>query len=236
MVLAALASLSVAMEPPPAGELKRLAKEGSLAGSLRFARELGNHKVAPRLVTRFQYNCQRLALEKRGLSAKEIDGILAPPPAWRGMPTKGPVKMLVLLIDFSDTPHIAGDTQEVINSRVFGDGTGDFPYESLRNFYRRSSTNQLEISGNVLGWYTTPYARSSVVEDSTGRETLLKEALSYYDSQGHDFAQYDNDGDGRIDYFAVIWAGTHGAWASFWWGYKTTFTPHFPDGSQKPIE
>lgn len=33
------------------------------------------------------------------------------------------------------------------------------------------------------------------------REALIKEALSYFDSQGHDFSQYDNDGNGSIDYF-----------------------------------
>jgi len=41
---------------------------------------------------------------------------------------------------------------------------------------------------------------------------------------GHDFTQYDNDGNGAIDYLIVIWAGPHGAWASFWWGYMTTFS------------
>ncbi len=49
------------------------------------------------------------------------------------------------------------------------------------------------------------------------------EALSYYDSKGHDFSQYDNDNDGDIDYLVVLWSGKHGEWASFWWAYQTSF-------------
>jgi M6 family metalloprotease-like protein len=115
-------------------------------------------------------------------------------------------------------------TPQTFASRLFGDGTGVLPYDSLRNFYLRSSYDQLTIEGNVLGWYTTPYARSTVTETTQGRQALIKEALDYYDQQGHDFAQYDNDGDGAIDYFCVFWAGPHGEWASFWWGYYTSFS------------
>lgn len=212
-----------ALEPPAKGELKRLAQEGKLAESRRFARELGNHQASPQVAARFQYKYRRLLLEKRGLSPREIDEVLAPPPAWRGMPTTGTVKVLVLLIEFSDMAHIAADTQAVVNSRVFGDGTGGAPKESLRNFYRRSSYDQLEITGNVLGWYPAPTARGDVTQTTAGRQALIKEALSHYDGLGHDFSQYDNDGDGQIDYFAVVWTGLPGAWASFWWGYQTTF-------------
>ena len=47
--------------------------------------------------------------------------------------------------------------------------------------------------------------------------------LDYYNAVGHDFTQYDNDGDGAIDYLVVIWSGPHNGWANFWWGYMTTF-------------
>ncbi len=101
---------------------------------------------------------------------------------------------------------------------------GGYPYESLRNYYLRSSYNQLDIQGSVLGWYTTAYPWDSLPETTQGRESVIKEALNYYNSQGHDFTQYDNDGDGEIDYLIVIWTGPHGGWATFWWAYKATFT------------
>jgi M6 family metalloprotease-like protein len=129
---------------------------------------------------------------------------------------------LALLISFSDYPGVT--TPEYFSSRLFGDGVGNPPFDSLRNFYRRSSYNQLTIEGNVLGWYQAPYARGTVAETDQGRQNLIKEALNYYNSQGHDFSQYDNDGDGAIDYFCVFWTGPHGEWAEFWWGYYTWFS------------
>jgi M6 family metalloprotease-like protein len=48
---------------------------------------------------------------------------------------------------------------------------------------------------------------------------IVKEAVDYYDSS-IDYSQFDNDGDGRIDYFVVFWTGPSGPWASFWWGYQ----------------
>jgi M6 family metalloprotease-like protein len=137
------------------------------------------------------------------------------------MPTKGTVKILALLIAFNDYPAVS--PAATIATRLFGDGQGGVPFDSLRNYYRRSSYNQLEIQGDVLGWYTTAYARSTVTETDAGRQSLIKEALNYYDQQGHDFSQYDNDGDGAIDYFCVFWTGPAGEWASFWWGYYTGF-------------
>jgi M6 family metalloprotease-like protein len=52
---------------------------------------------------------------------------------------------------------------------------------------------------------------------------LIKEAVNHFDAQGHDFSQYDNNGDGVLDYFVVIWAGPDNGWGNFWWGYQTVF-------------
>jgi len=110
---------------------------------------------------------------------------------------------------------------------LFSTGSGGFPYESLHNYYDRSSYTQLNIQGNTLGWYSTAYPRSSIPTNYVGRENLIKEVLNYYNSLGHDFTQYDNDLDGYIDYFVVIWTGPDTGWGSFWWGYMT----HFQDSS-----
>lgn len=186
------------------------------------AEAIGNQKASPAAVARLKHKLKTASLLQNGVSPEKAL-VMAPPPAWRGMPTSGTVKMFTLLIDFSDYPHSVSSA--TFNSALYGDGDpANFPTESLRNFYRRSSYNQLEIQGNVLGWHNTGQLRSVIPETYTGREDLIKQALNFYDSQGHDFSQYDNDGDGKIDYFAVIWTGPPGAWASFWWAYKTGFS------------
>ncbi|MEO0017907.1 MAG: hypothetical protein RLZZ522_1190, partial [Verrucomicrobiota bacterium] len=57
---------------------------------------------------------------------------------------------------------------------------------------------------------------------------LIKEAINYYKAQGHDFSQYDNDGDGDIDVFHVIYAGPDTGWGSFWWGWQMSWQDYWP--------
>jgi len=218
---------ALALERPTREQIERYKLDGTLAMRIAQAKAIGNHKIPPRMKDRLAYKLRRLSLERVGLTADKTSRLLAPPPAWRGMPTSGTVKVLALLISFNDYPGVT--TPEYFASRLFGDGVGNPPFDSLRNFYRRSSYNQLTVEGNVLGWYQAPYARSTVAPldseyNSQALEKLIKEALNYYEAQGHDFSQYDNDGDGAVDYFCVFWTGPHGEWATFWWGYYTGFS------------
>jgi M6 family metalloprotease-like protein len=202
-----------ALEPPRPGELARLASQGKLDEALARAKALGNYKVAPTLV---QDALERIQRAQLGLTTP------APPPRWRGMPTTGNVKVLALLISFSD--YLPSESASTYQSMIFGNGAAaNEPYESLHDYYARSSYGQLNIQGDVLGWCTTNQPRSAVVQTDAGREALIKQALSYYDAQGHDFSQYDNNGDGSIDYLIVVWTGPGGAWNTFWWPYKTLF-------------
>ncbi len=224
-----------ALEPPTREQIQKYKQDGTYAARVAAAREIGNHRMDPELVAHLNYRVKRLALEARGLSPQQIDRLLAPPPSWRGMPTRGQVRVLAILIAFQDYAPVT--SADFIAQKLFGpedmyDPT--YPYETMRAYYSRSSYSQLDIQGNVLGWYTTSYKRSQVQETTSGRQTLIKEVLNYYDSQGHDFSQYDNDNDGYIDYFLVFWTGPHGEWASFWWGYLTYFndTSYVLDGKR----
>lgn len=212
----------LALEPPTKEQIERYKLDGTLPARIARAKALGNNKIPQQVRERLNAKLARLAGGRSAAAAVPAAGsVLAPPPAWRGMPTTGTVKILALLISFSD---YAGTTPvATFESRLFGSGSGSPPFDSLKNFYQRSSYDQLTITGDVLGWYQTPYARSTVAETDAGRQNLIEEALNYYDAQGHDFSQYDNDGDGAIDYFCVFWAGPHGEWAEFWWGYYTWF-------------
>ena len=208
-----------ALEPPTKEQLERYRLDGTLAARIAQAKTIGNHKIPQRMQNRLEYKLRRLSLKHGGIAGKKAARPLAPPPAWEGMPTSGTIKILALLISFSDYPGMT--TPEYAASRLFGDGVGNPPFDSLRNFYRRSSYDQLTIEGGVLGWYQAPYVRSTVAETNQGRQNLIKEALNSYEAQGHDFTQYDNDGAGAIDYFSVFWTGPRREASSFWWGYYT---------------
>ena len=218
-------SESLALEPPDPAEIEHLRRTGELSERQRAAEALGNHRFNPELVEKAKRKLQKVKNDYLGIDQHEPEPF-APPPSWRGLQTTGNVKLLTLLIAFSDYPPT--NTQSYIHSNLFGRGDpARYPYESLAAYYTRSSYGQLAISGNTIGWYTTAYARSEVPQTTSGREDLIKEALNYYNSTGHDFTQYDNDGDGDIDYLIIIWTGPNNGWANFWWGYYTGFS----DGS-----
>ena len=243
VLLGFLAPRAQVLEPPEPGQIEVYRKAGILPELIARAHALQNDRVAPRLVSRAQQKIRALSgapatSRLPGRPAQEPSGSTppvpmppsppSPPPPipvdWGALPTSGTVKVLALLISFNDYP--ATVPASTVQSMLFGAGNAaDYPLESLRNYYQRSSYGKLNIQGNVLGWYQTPYNRAAVVENQAGREQLIREALDHYHQAGHNFAQYDNDGDGQIDYFVVMWTGPVGAWASFWWGYDTGFSP-----------
>jgi len=225
LIFILIVDLSFGLEPPTKQQIEKYKRDGTWASRVAAAKAIGNHKVSPELIERYKYKMKRMALKMQGYTSEQIDKILTPPPAWRGMPTIGTVRVFALLIAFSDYPPVSSSDE--IKKRLFGpENTSDelYPYESLNAYYKRSSYNQLDIQGDVLGWYVTPYPRSAVEETYLGRYKLIEEALRYYDQLGYDFSQYDNNNDGIIDYFLVFWTGPHGEWASFWWGYESVFT------------
>ncbi len=198
------------LERPSPQQLERYRQDGTLAQRIAAAESIGNHRLAPHLAARVMHPAQP------GKTAAQKSGLLS----------IGNQNVLAILIAFED---YSGFTDAAtVDDQLFGDGyPEEFPTDSLRNFYRRSSYGLLEIGGSTLGWYTTPYPRSEVEETMAGREALIRETILHFDTEGHDFSQYDNDGDGVIDYLVVIWAGPHQDWAEFWWGYQT----HFQDSA-----
>ena len=223
--LAAGGLSALALEPPSPGEILRYRLDGTFAARLRNAEVFGNHLVAPELVFDLGRRLARVRMDASGTArGGDSSSALSLPSGTRNvLPSKGSDKVFALLIQFPDYPAV--NSRDAIVSKLFGDGDGTgWPYESLRNYYRRSSYGTLEIGGSVLGWYTPSYTRASMPQTTAAREALIKEALTYFHDRGQSFAQFDNDGNGGIDYFIVIWTGPNNGWANFWWGYQTTFS------------
>ncbi|PHS25325.1 MAG: hypothetical protein COA84_07945 [Robiginitomaculum sp.] len=232
-LLGGLARPALALEPPSAKEAAALKKTLALKGPLsvdqraqladakrrmQAARSYGNYRIDPLLLSRAQ-------AKKDGTDQSPPRSTPTTVPLrWRGMPSKGDVRIFALLIDFSD--HPARSSKAFVNSGLFGNGiAAQSPKESLTRYYSRASYGQLDLSqGTTLGWYRPNVPRSAIEQTGQGREALIAEALQFFDDQGHDFSQYDNNGDGVIDYFVVIWTGPNNGWSNFWWGYQTRYS------------
>lgn len=199
-----------ALQPPTQEQLKRYKAEKTFSQRALQAKSYGNHQ-------RLHHLPQLRTMQNKADEANPFEGYF---------PSLGTPKMLVLLVEFPDYLHNESNSQSAINSKIFGEGNASsFPFESHRAFYQRSSYNKLDIQGNVLDWYKTEYNRP--LDDGTNaaqvKQQIIKEAIEHHDALGHDFSQYDNDGDGDIDYVAVIWTGPPGEWASLWWGTFSGF-------------
>ncbi len=209
------------LEPPTKEMIEKYKKDGTLAERIEKAKALGNYKMPEGAGQYLQYKLKKAYYKAKGMSYK-LKELKAPPLGWRNMPTTGDVNILILCVEFQDYPHYTD--KSTMESKIFGNGSSDeYPYESLHYYYDRASYGKLNLQGDVLGWYHAPYNRDQIQKNTTGRENFIKEVFQYYDEQGVDFSKYDNDGDGKIDYFAIIWTGPHEGWAEFWWGYMTTF-------------
>ena len=218
--------IAFATQPPTLEQLARYKKDGSLLKRIDQAKALGNYKFDQSFARKLQQrNQQLLTAQKNNKTITKNDANYIDPLDGY-FPSTGSPKILVLLVEFPDYPHTDTNTREVVDNLIFGGGDADqFPNDSLTNFYKRSSYEQLNIQGNVLDWYKTDYDRP--IDDGSNawqvKQQVIKDAINYHDALGHDFSQYDNDGDGSIDYIAVIWTGPTGEWASLWWGTFSGF-------------
>ena len=129
-----------ALERPPAEQIEQYKKDGTLAERMEFVQALGNHLASPSFVERSHYKLRKLSLQLQGQTPSEIDKLLAPPPAWEGMPTTGNVKILALLIDFPEYPH---RTQRALLTRS---SMGADPADIHTRAFITTTTDRLTVS------------------------------------------------------------------------------------------
>lgn len=138
-------------------------------------------------------------------TAKTVPMLKTPYPA--ELRSTGKANVPAIVIDFPDAPSTM--TTAAVSGVLYGPGSSErAPFESVRAFYLRSSYDKLDISGELLGVYHAPTARSAIDQAAPGAAaSLIADALRSFDARGTDFSRFDTDGDGRIDYLVVMWSG-----------------------------
>lgn len=124
-------------------------------------------------------------------------------------PLRGAVRVIIVLVDFSDAPMAtpSGHFKDLFFS------TGKIPTGSVREYYTEASHGLLTLAGEVVGPYRLPrtlavYAGGKAGTDNPepNARTMARDAATLANADV-DFAPYDNDGNGFVDAFIVVHAG-----------------------------
>ena len=124
--------------------------------------------------------------------------------------------VLVLLVDFKDNKSIT--SKETFEDLLFS--RNKISQGSLRDYFQEVSWGELDVVGDVLGWYQVSkkysgYVDSGIINKNSMKwkmdraRRLAKEALELVrDSRSvKDFSKYDVNDDGKLDVLIIIYAG-----------------------------
>lgn len=247
-------------------EIEKTPEGGSLEERKARVATLKQFRMAEGNQQRAIYKVRRAALEASGLSpaeaARALTGGLSmafPFSAQPELRSTGSVKTLTVLIDFKNyraATVLPGLTAAGIRDNIYGTGTTAAqafkPHESLHEYYRRASQDQVDVQGKVLDWHKfaknrteyepakapsslPPAVRAQVQarNDNAAIFKMLSEALDAVDG-AEDLSQYDNDFDGDIDLVTILYAGPPTGWGSFWWAYRWEF--FVPEATTKKFD
>ena len=139
------------------------------------------------------------------------------------MPSTGDVHTLVLLVEFPGDKHDTKHSVEHMKKVFFGDGK---EFESVASFYNKSSYGNLNITGDVLGWYELPL-KARTYESRYGSyasDVILKEVIEYYvENDLINLKDYDSNNDGFVDAVSVIYSKKYNENSDNWWAFQTTY-------------
>lgn len=128
------------------------------------------------------------------------------------VPAIGPKKVIVLLVDFSD--ESANQPKSHYEDLLFSQGT--YATGSMRDYYKEVSYNNLDVHGEVHGWFRAPQPKSYYTNNDFGfgiypknAQRLVEDVIDLANSSVN-FSTFDNSGDGFIEALVIITAGAGG--------------------------
>jgi len=129
-------------------------------------------------------------------------------------PLRGTIRVIVVLVDFSD--KTMGQTTTRFNDLFFS--TGVLPHGSVKEYYKEVTGNLIDITGEVRGPYRMPQTMAWYANNNFGigqgpgdaRANIMAQDAATAADADVNYAPYDNDGNGYVDAFVVIHAGSGG--------------------------
>ena len=124
-------------------------------------------------------------------------------------PLTGTVRVIVVLVDFSDRMM----AQPLSHFEELFFSTGVLPNGSVKEYYTEVTNGLIDLTGQVVGPYRMPQTMATYAHGASGlggvepnARTMARDAAVAADADVN-FAPYDNDGNGYVDAFIVVHAG-----------------------------
>ena len=144
--------------------------------------------------------------------------------------TKGDIRGIVVLVQFSDVKFASADPKATFNDFLNKEGYNEnHNVGSVRDFFITNSMGEFRPTFDVYGPITVPNTReyyggkSQSDRNYNGAREAFKQAVDTLLKRGEvDFSKYDNDNDKTVDFIYFIYAGI-GASSS---GVIETIWPH----------
>ena len=144
--------------------------------------------------------------------------------------TKGDIRGIVILVQFSDVKFASADPKATFNDFLNKEGYNEnHNVGSVRDFFITNSMGEFRPTFDVYGPITVPGTReyyggkSQSDRNYNGAREAFKQAVDTLMKRGEvDFSKYDNDSDKVVDFIYFIYAGI-GASSS---GVIETIWPH----------
>ncbi|MBL0285036.1 MAG: M6 family metalloprotease domain-containing protein [Zoogloea sp.] len=124
-------------------------------------------------------------------------------------PLRGVVRVIVVLVDFSDKPM----TQTAAHFEQLFFSTGVIPTKSVREYFTDVTRGLVNIQGQVVGPFRMPKTLAQYAHGASGTGAALPNARTMArdavlaSNASVNFGLYDNDGNGYVDAFIVVHAG-----------------------------
>ena len=124
--------------------------------------------------------------------------------------TQGDVRVLVVLVEFSDVRFKSPDPVSQFTDYLNKEGYNEYHnIGSVRDYFIKNSMGKFRPTFDVYGPVTLSNSKDYYNVDSA--KQVVSIALDSLDNKDEvDFFRYDNDGDGAVDFLIVFYAGISG--------------------------
>ncbi|MGH8015981.1 MAG: M6 family metalloprotease domain-containing protein, partial [Candidatus Zixiibacteriota bacterium] len=147
-----------------------------------------------------------------------------------------PFRVLAIIVKFSD--HDSSVSAPFFDSMVFSSSGS-----TVRNYFSEISYTQIDLvtlnNPSALGWRTAPQSYAYYTDSASGlgsyprnTQKLVEDIVDQVDPLVN-FAQYDNNSDGKVDCLLMIHSGTGAEFSGSnndIWSHKWAITPRLKDG------